>query len=117
MAKSKKRKQKERNFRLFYLLILLLITALSLSVSSYAWFTTNRLARVDLLNVNVRAQGGIEVSTDGINFKGAINVNDIESARDTYPTSLNQIPKTLEPVSTIGSVSNGLMNILWKSWK
>ena len=113
MAKSKKRKQKERNFRLFYLLILLLITALSLSVSSYAWFTTNRLARVDLLNVNVRAQGGIEVSTDGINFKGAINVNDIESARDTYPTSLNQIPKTLEPVSTIGSVSNGLMNIFY----
>ena len=113
MAKSKKRKQKERNCRLFYLLILLLITALSLSVSSYAWFTTNRLARVDLLNVNVRAQGGIEVSTDGINFKGAINVNDIESARDTYPTSLNQIPKTLEPVSTIGSVSNGLMNIFY----
>ena len=42
-----------------------------------------------------------------------INVNDIESARDTYPTSLNQIPKTLEPVSTIGSVSNGLMNIFY----
>lgn len=113
MGKSKKRKQKERRYRLFYLLILLLITALSLSVSSYAWFTTNRLARVDLLNVNVRAQGGIEVSTDGINFKGAINVNDIENARDTYPTSLNQIPKTLEPVSSIGSVSNGLMNMFY----
>ena len=113
MAKSKKRKQKERKYRLFYLMLLLLITALSLSVSSYAWFTTNRLARVDLLNVNVRAQGGIEVSTDGINFKGAINVNDIVSARNTYPTSLNQIPKTLEPVSTVGNVSNGLINMFY----
>lgn len=113
MAKSKKRKQREKKYRLFYLMLLLLVTALSLSVSSYAWFTTNRLARVDLLNVNVRAQGGIEISTDGINWKGAINVDDIANARENYHTSLNQIPKTLEPVSTIGSVSNGLINMFY----
>ncbi len=113
MTKSKKRKEKERKYRIFYLLLLLLVTALSLSVSSYAWFTTNRLARVDLLDVNVRAQGGVEISTDGINWKAAINVEDIVSARDNYPTSLNQIPKTLEPVSTVGEVSNGLINIFY----
>ena len=99
--KKNKKKEKKRRYRLFYLLLLLLITTLSLSVSSYAWFTTNRLVRVDLLNVNVRAQGGIEISVDGTNWKSSVSVDDIITASDTYPTNTNQIPQTLEPVSTI----------------
>ena len=51
--------EKKRKNRLFYLLLLLFITSISLSVSSYAWFTSNRLVKVDLLNVSVKAQGGI----------------------------------------------------------
>ena len=71
---NNKKKNKKRKYRLFYLLLLLLVTTLSLSVSSYAWFTTNRLVRVDLLNVNVRAQGGIEISVDGTNWKSSVSV-------------------------------------------
>ncbi|MDD5865977.1 MAG: hypothetical protein PUD07_05840 [bacterium] len=112
MAKSKK-KRKERKYRLFYLLLLLFVTALSLSVSSYAWFTTNRLARVDLLDVNVRAQGGIEVSSDAVNWKAKININDLINARNNYSASLNQIPKTLEPVSSAGYVNNGLLELFY----
>ena len=59
--------EKKRKNRLFYLLLLLFITSISLSVSSYAWFTSNRLVKVDLLNVSVKAQGGIEISVDGSN--------------------------------------------------
>ena len=105
--KKNKKKEKKRKYRLFYLLLLLLITTLSLSVSSYAWFTTNRLVRVDLLNVNVRAQGGIEISVDGTNWKSSVSVDDIITASDTYPTNTNQIPQTLEAVSTVGKIENG----------
>lgn len=108
MAKKKKRKN-----RLFYLLLLLLVTTMSLSVSSYAWFTTNRLVKIDLLSVNVRAQGGIEVSTDGTNWKSVISLDDIKEARSNYPSSLNQIPNTLEPVSTIGEIENGRLKMYY----
>lgn len=111
--KKKKSKKQQRKNRIFYLLILLLMTTVSLSFTSYAWFTTNRLARVDLLNVNVRAQGGIEISTDGTSWKNTINVLDIEQARETYPTSINQIPKTLEPVSTVKSLENGKLKMFY----
>lgn len=109
MAKKKKRKSS----RLFYLLLLLLVTTMSLSVSSYAWFTTNRLVKIDLLSVNVRAQGGIEVSTDGTNWKSVISLEDIKEARTNYSNSLNQIPNTLEPVSTVGELENGKMKMYY----
>lgn len=105
--KKNKKKEKKRKYRLFYLLLLLLITTLSLSVSSYAWFTTNRLVRVDLLNVNVRAQGGIEISVDGSNWKSSVSVDDIVTASNTYLTNTNRVPLTLEAVSTTGKIENG----------
>ena len=102
-----KKKSKKRRYRLFYLLLLLFITTITLSFSSYAWFTTNRLVKIDLLNVNVRAQGGIEISVDGTNWKSVLTVTDIEEARNNYPNSLNQVPSTLEPVSTVLDIENG----------
>ena len=104
---NNRKKNKKRKYRLFYLLLLLLVTTMSLSISSYAWFTTNRLVRVDLLNVNVRAQGGIEISVDGTNWKSSVSVEDIINAKDTYKTNTNQIPTTLEAVSTAGKIDNG----------
>ena len=111
--KSKKVKQRERRYRLFYLMLLMLITAVSISFSSYAWFSTNRIARVDLLDVNVRAQGGIEISVDGSAWKSNVSVEDIMNARNTYPNSVNQIPKTLEPVSTVGEIENGKLKMFY----
>ncbi len=105
--KKNKKKDKKRKYRIFYLLLLLLVTTLSLSVSSYAWFTTNRLVKVDLLNVNVRAQGGIEISVDGTNWKSSVSIDDIINATDTYPLNVNQIPFTLEAVSTGGRIDDG----------
>lgn len=96
--------EKKRKNRLFYLLLLLFITSISLSVSSYAWFTSNRLVKVDLLNVSVKAQGGIEISVDGSNWKSSVSADDITKARENYPSSVNQIPNVLEPVSTAGVV-------------
>lgn len=114
MKKNKKNKKyKKRKYRLFYLLLLLLITTLSLSVSSYAWFTTNRLVKVDLLDVNVKAQGGIEISVDATNWKSSVSLEDITTASENYPASINQVPTILEPVSTIGDVENGKLKLFY----
>lgn len=111
MKKSKNKKFKKS--RLFYLLLLLLLTTISLSTSSYAWFTTNRLVKIDLLDVSVRAQGGIEISVDGTDWKSAVSVDDIVNAELNYPANINQIPFVLEPVSTIGELENGKMKIFY----
>ena len=71
------------------------------STSTYAWFTSNRVVTINTINVHVAASGGIEISADGYNWKSIIMPDDITSVHDTtYPTSVNQIPYQLEPVST-----------------
>lgn len=105
--------EKKRKNRLFYLLLLLFITSISLSVSSYAWFTSNRLVKVDLLNVSVKAQGGIEISVDGSNWKSSVSADDITKARENYPSSVNQIPNVLEPVSSVMDIDNGKVKLFY----
>jgi hypothetical protein len=71
------------------------------STSTYAWFTSNRVVTINTINVHVAASGGIEISTDGTNWKSVIIPDDITSVHNTtYPTSVNQIPYNMEPVST-----------------
>ena len=90
-----------RRFRLLYLLILFLFTSIMFSTSTYAWFTSNRVVTVNTINVHVAASGGIEISADGTNWKSIILPDDLTSVHaTTYPTSVNQIPYQLEPVST-----------------
>ena len=65
------------------------------------------MVQIDLLDVSVRAQGGIEISVDGSSWKSYIKIDDLQNASDRYPTNVNQIPFVLEPVSTIGELENG----------
>lgn len=106
-----RKKKKQRRYRLFYLLLLLLVTTLSLSISSYAWFTTNRLVKIDLLNVSVKAQGGLEISVDATNWKSSLSLEDIQKAIETYPGSTNQLPNVLEAISTVGEIENGRLKM------
>ena len=105
--------KRQKKNRLFYLLLLLFVTVISLSVSSYAWFTSNRLVKVDLLNVSVKAQGGIEISVDGSNWKSSVSADDITKARENYPNSVNQIPSVLEPVSSVMDIDNGKVKLFY----
>lgn len=90
-----------RKAKLIYLLILFLFTLTMLSTTTYAWFTSNRVVTVSTINVHVAASGGIEISADGTNWKAVITPDDIIGVHSTtYPTSANQIPYNLEPVST-----------------
>ena len=95
-----------------YLLFLLLMTGIMLATSTYAWFTTNRIVKVDTLNIKVQSEGSLEISVDGINWKPGITQEELAAARSTYPGSVNQLPSLIEPVSTVGELDNrGFMNM------
>lgn len=92
---------KIRRFRLLYLFILFFFTTIMFSTSTYAWFTSNRVVTINTINVHVAASGGIEISADGTTWKSVITPDDITNVHNTtYPTSVNQIPYNMEPVST-----------------
>lgn len=99
MERSKKREKRRK-----MLLLPLLFSFLLFVATSYAWFTSNRVVSIDALDVHVQADGGLEVSTDAVNWKQVVTVQDIMNARDNYGRSVNQIPAQFYPVSTGGTV-------------
>lgn len=92
--KSKKQR------KLFLMMVMMLSTAAFISTATYAWFTANTTVAIEDIQVNVEAQGGIQVSADGTNWKSIVNVADLTAADLTYAGATNQIPTILEPVSS-----------------
>ena len=109
------REEKRNKKRVMYLLLLLLLTGVLLSTSTYAWFTSNRVVSVEMINVKVQTEGSLEISVDGINFKAGVTEREIVDAHSTtYPGSTNQIPAYIEQVSTIGNLdNNGFMQMFY----
>ena len=91
--------------KLYSAFIMLLITAIALTTASYAWFTQNSTVSMAGLNVNVTAADGIQISMDAATWKAALTVDDIKGA--AYTGHVNQVPESLVPVSTAGTVANG----------
>lgn len=102
---------KRKKKRTGLMLVWMFFTALLLTMTSYAWFSTNRLLTIQAFNIHVASKGGIEISTDAINWKGVLTLQDLIDARNTYPNSINQIPDMLEPVSTGLEIENGLLKM------
>ena len=93
--------------RVLYLLLLLLLTGVMLSTSTYAWFTANRVVSVETINVKVQSEGSLEISVDAVNFKPGVTEEEIIGAHNgNYPSSVNQLPTYIEPVSTAGNLDN-----------
>ncbi|MFR5684072.1 MAG: hypothetical protein ACLUD1_08505 [Clostridia bacterium] len=107
------KKENKRKSNLKLSLLLLLLAAILLISSSYAWFTSNQTVTVSSLNVNVEAKNGLQISTDATNWKSVISNADITGANATYPTNVNQVPATLEPVSTAGNVTEGKLDMFY----
>ena len=105
--------EKKQDKRLFILLVLFALTGVLLISSTYAWFTANRIVSVEALDVHVQAEGGIEISVDGSNWKTVVNQEEIENATTTYPGNTNQMPEKLEPVSTGGETENHLLKMYY----
>lgn len=112
MKEKEKRNKKKR--RLLLLLLLLCVTGSLLGVSSYAWFTANETVTINKITVNVAAKNGIQISTDGTNWKSIIQTTDIKTASTTYTGAKNQLPSSLEPVSSALTVgADGLMEMFY----
>ena len=108
VLKNKNRK-KQRKYRLLILLLLLFGTGIMLATSTYAWFTSNKNVSVETLSVNIAAQNGIQISVDGTNWKAIVQKTDLQNAKNTYTAAKNQLPSVLEPVSTGGVASAGVL--------
>lgn len=90
-----KRNKRKSNLRVS--LLLLLLASILLITSSYAWFTANKTVTVSTLDVNVAAQNGLQISTNGTTWKSIISKADITTG---YSGAVNQLPEALAPVST-----------------
>ena len=109
---EKNRKKRKRH--LMFLLLLLFGTGVMLTTSTYAWFTSNETVAVNTITVNIAAQNGIQVSVDGTNWKSIIQTTDIKTANATYTGAKNQLPASLEPVSSALTVgADGLMEMFY----
>lgn len=116
MEKKNKKNKKQR--KLLLAILMLLLTGGMLASTSYAWFTANKIVTVSTLNVNVAATNGLQISTDGLDWKAVITNEDILKTigdDSTYTGNVNQLPITgtsLAPVSSVGNVdSTGKMEM------
>lgn len=109
---KKQSKRKTTNFKSSILLLLLM--AVLLISSTYAWFTANQTVTISSIQVNVKASNGLQISTDGTNWKPVIqNADLIANIATSYPTNTNQVPTEMAPVSTDGSVTSGKLNLYY----
>ncbi len=107
-------RRKKHKKRIGLLIILLLITGIMLGTTTYAWFTANKTVNVNKITVNVAAQNGIQISVDGTTWKSIIQTDDIKGASAKYAAAKNQLPVSIEPVSTVGEMDqDGLMKMYY----
>ncbi len=111
------KKQSKRKINLKSAILLLLLLAILLTASTYAWFTANRTVTVDDIDVNIAAQNGLQISANGVDWKSILKLEDLKAGY-TSPNGTadtNQLPTTMEPVSTAGNVTNGKMEMFYGS--
>lgn len=109
-----KKNQKKSNVKSSILVLLLI--AILLIASTYAWFTANTKVTISTLDVNVKAQNGLQISADGADWKTILQNTDIDpnNVSATYSGNTNQIPTIMEPVSSVGEIAtDGTMNMFY----
>ena len=110
------RNDKQKKATLRSAILLLLLIAILLISSTYAWFIANQTVTVSTIDVNIAAKNGLQISTDGTTWKTIITNADITAGwTGTSTSSLNQLPASMEPVSTIGEIdsSTGYMKMYY----
>lgn len=97
------RKSKRRMNSLF---MALLLTALMLIMSTYAWFSANRVVEIKGITAKVSAAEGLQISLDAKTWTSSVEVNSatLLAAKD-YNNYV--LPEELHPVSTTGATSSG----------
>lgn len=103
-------KKQKRKFDLKSAILILLLLAALLTASTYAWFTANRVVTVSDIDVHIDTKDGLQISANGVDWKSTLTTEDLKAG---YTGSKNVLPTTLEPVSTVGDVENGLMKMYY----
>lgn len=103
-------KKSKRKIDLKSAILLLLLLAALLTASTYAWFTANKTVTVSDIDVHIEAKSGLQISANGIDWKSIVTVEDLLTG---YQGDANQIPLTIEPVSTVGKVKDGKMEMYY----
>lgn len=107
-------KEKSHKKRLVFLFIWFFFITIFLSTVTYAWFTSNRIVDLQFFDIHVETDGGLEISENAIDWKNEITVDELKKAYRTYPTSVNQVPGTMKPMSTGGLLDgNGYLNMFY----
>ena len=101
MNSRKKDEKRKKRFR--SLILLLFLSIIMFGVSTYAWFTANRMVTINTLNVHVEASNGLQISTNASDWKSVITNADITT--NAYSTHMNMVPANVTAVSTNGDVN------------
>lgn len=110
---SRKKKKEEKKRKLILIIFLFVFSLIILSSATYAWFSANKNALIDSIDINVATVNGIQISADAINWDNELTIDELHDASKTYRNALNQFPLTLYGVSTDGSVTNGTLNMYY----
>lgn len=82
----------------------LLLTAVMLTMSTYAWFSANRVVEITGITAKVAAAEGLQISLDAKSWSSSVTVNENTlSTVASYNSYL--LPNELRPVSTIGATT------------
>lgn len=103
--------RKRRKIMILILFVLFLI--LSLGLTTYAWFSSNKRTTIEGIDIRVATIDGMQISADAIKWSNDLTREDIVNAYKTYPRAENQLPDTFNTVSTIGNVTNGRMDMFF----
>lgn len=95
---EKKKNKKSKKSRLSLLGLLMFLSIVLLSTSTYAWFTANRTVTINDIDVQVETSGGLQISTDGVNWKTSLSNIDIST--NAYTGNTNQFPSVLTATSS-----------------
>ena len=102
---EKKKNKKSKKSRLSLLGLLMFLSIVLLSTSTYAWFTANRTVTINDIDVQVETSGGLQISTDGVNWKTSLSNLDITT--NAYTGNTNQFPSILTATSSALQVVEG----------
>ena len=105
------RRSRRSKRKLNSLFMTLLLTGMLLLTSTYAWFSANKEVTLEGINAKVVAAEGLQISLDGESWSSKITINEINLAAAT--DNNYRWPEALTPVSTIGEVSSGNMNMFY----
>ena len=104
--------EKKHKRKIVFLFIWFFFITIFLSTVTYAWFTSNRIVDLQFFDIHVETDGGLEISENAIDWKNEITPDELKNAYKTYPSSLNQIPGSMKPMSSGGTIDgNGFLNM------